>query len=37
MSLTLLSEWDTRSWQKQLAAARMAVGACTCFWQSVTR
>ena len=28
MSLTLLSLWLTSSWQKQLAAARMAVGAC---------
>ena len=29
MSLTLLSLWLTSSWQKQLAAARTAVGACT--------
>ena len=29
MSLTLLSLWLTSSWQKQLAAARMAVGACS--------
>ncbi len=28
MSLTLLSLWLTSSWQKQLAAARIAVGAC---------
>lgn len=27
MSLTLLSLWLTSSWQKQLAAARTAVGA----------
>lgn len=33
MSLTLLSLWLTRSWQKQLAAARTAVG----DWLSETR